>query len=78
MDILNVDLALSNDMKKWKRAKKNKRKSTKMKEEEGEPGFHFIAYVPIDGVVWKLDGLRLQPDNLGNLLLLTFFRNFLF
>lgn len=73
MDVLNADLALVNEMKKVERAKKNTKKSTRKakEEEEDEAGFHFLAYVPINGVVWKLDGLQRQPDNLGNLLTLT-------
>lgn len=68
MDILNEDLSLVNDMKKVERAKNTKKKNTrKVKEEEDELGFHFLAYVPINGAVWKLDGLQRQPDNLGNL-----------
>jgi ubiquitin carboxyl-terminal hydrolase L5 len=73
MDILNADLALSNEANKWARSRNfKKRKSstrknqanTKKKDEE-EPGFHFIAYVPIDGIVWRLDGMQRQPLNLG-------------
>lgn len=67
MDILNEDLSLINDMKKREKAKNTKRKSTrKIKDDEDELGFHFLAYVPINGAVWKLDGLQRQPDNLGN------------
>ena len=67
MDILNADLVLFRDMEKWGKAKKYRRKRVvkRQKDDENEPGFHFIAYVPIDGAVWKLDGLQRQPDNLG-------------
>ena len=73
MDMLNADLALSNEVDKWKRAKNAKKRKggtrksqakTKKKEEE-ETGFHFIAYVPINGVVWRLDGMQRQPVHLG-------------
>lgn len=37
----------------------------KKKQDDGESGFHFIAYVPINGHVWKLDGLRRHPVNIG-------------
>lgn len=30
-----------------------------------EEGFHFIAYMPIQGHVWKLDGLDRHPQDLG-------------
>jgi hypothetical protein len=68
--MLNADLALYEDLQKWERSRKIKRKrpAKKKKADENEPGFHFIAYVPIDGAVWKLDGLRRQPENLGILL----------
>lgn len=32
---------------------------------DDEEGFHFIAYVPIEGHVWKLDGLDSLPQDLG-------------
>jgi ubiquitin carboxyl-terminal hydrolase L5 len=68
MDILNADLSLLNEVEKSRQAKKKpKKKGTKgkPKKDEEEPGFHFIAYVPINGVVWRLDGLQRQPVNLG-------------
>jgi ubiquitin carboxyl-terminal hydrolase L5 len=68
MDILNADLSLLNEVEKSRQAKKKpKKKGTKSKpkKDEEEPGFHFIAYVPINGVVWRLDGLQRQPVNLG-------------
>lgn len=72
--MLNADLALSNEADKWKQAQNaRKRKSPKKssakkrKRDEDEPGFHFIAYVPINGVVWRLDGMQRQPVNLGEL-----------
>lgn len=68
--MLDADLALYNDMQKWERAKRYKRKRVankkKVNNDDNEPGFHFIAYVPVNGVVWKLDGLQRQPHNLGN------------
>lgn len=30
-----------------------------------EFGFHFIAYVPANGFVWELDGMRTNPRNVG-------------
>ncbi|MCJ1429256.1 hypothetical protein MMC29_007169 [Sticta canariensis] len=61
MDILNGDLQLKNDAK----AKKRGGKSTNSAEDESVAGFHFIAFVPINGRVWKLDGLERQPQNSG-------------
>lgn len=74
MDVLNTDLSLQNDYEKWVKANKNPKKkvakkkaSKKKKKEEDEAGYHFVAYVPINGSVWRLDGLQRQPVNLGTL-----------
>jgi len=61
MDMLNADLALCNEAS----TKMGKARGKKKKKEEEEPGFHFIAFVPIQGSVWKLDGLDRQPMKLG-------------
>ncbi|KAH8661355.1 hypothetical protein BGZ60DRAFT_530311 [Tricladium varicosporioides] len=70
MDILNADLGLQNDFEKAERAKKNskRRKTTKnkLKKDDEDSGFHFVAYVPIDGIVWRLDGLQRLPVSLGS------------
>ncbi|RAL61924.1 hypothetical protein DID88_002413 [Monilinia fructigena] len=66
MDILNADLALSNEVSAWKKRRKIKKKPGRNKaKSDEEPGFHFIAFVPIEGVVWRLDGLQRQPENLA-------------
>lgn len=59
--MLNLDLQLKND------ATAKKSKSSKKNEvaDESEAGFHFIAFVPALGRVWKFDGLERQPQNLG-------------
>ena len=77
MDVLNADLALQGEYEKWMKANKtprrkvNKKKSSKKKKkkDEDEAGYHFVAYVPVDGSVWRLDGLQKQPVNLGKILL---------
>ncbi len=73
MDILNADLALQSEFDKWKKSKNNKKRkllkggsAKKRKKSKDEPGYHFIAYVPINNVVWRLDGLQRQPINIGN------------
>ena len=66
--MLNADLALSHDAS----AKKSRKKADSLKnieEDQDQAGFHFIAFVPIQGCVWKLDGLERQPMNLGMRLL---------
>ena len=59
MDMLNADLLLKNEAT----AKKGKKRAAD--EDESEGGFHFIAFMPIDDQLWKLDGLERQPMCLG-------------
>ena len=58
--MLNADLYLKNEAE----SKRAKSKQGKV-EGEDESGFHFIAFVPIQDQVWKLDGLERQPQILG-------------
>lgn len=60
MDMLNSDLHMKNEVTAKKQSKK-----TRPGGNEDDAGFHFIAYVPVDDSVWKLDGLERQPQNLG-------------
>ncbi|KAI1625493.1 ubiquitin carboxyl-terminal hydrolase L5 [Exophiala viscosa] len=77
IDKLNIDLRLKQEFaaaEKEKKAKaaqskrprKKNKKQTKQYEED-ENGFHFVAYVPVDGCVWKMDGLEQLPRKLGAL-----------
>ena len=50
---------------KKKGRKGDKKKKKKQDEEEEENGFHFIAYVPAAGAVWKMDGMERLPRKLG-------------
>ena len=59
--MLSADLYLKNQAED-KNAKSKQRKAGGS---EDESGFHFIAFVPIEGKVWKLDGLERQPQILG-------------
>ncbi|KFY26137.1 hypothetical protein V491_01456 [Pseudogymnoascus sp. VKM F-3775] len=61
MDMLNSDLFLSNDVT----SKAKLPGKTGKNDEQEEAGFHFISLVPIDGKLWKLDGLERQPMKLG-------------
>ncbi|KAJ9611605.1 hypothetical protein H2200_004789 [Cladophialophora chaetospira] len=72
-DKMNVDLRLKQDFElaeKKKKAAKLKRPRKKRKEDddsfEDESGFHFVAYVPANGVVWRMDGLERFPRKLGS------------
>ncbi|KAL8711118.1 MAG: hypothetical protein Q9220_004499 [cf. Caloplaca sp. 1 TL-2023] len=58
MDMLNADLQMKNDAS-------SRRNSRAKGSNEDDAGFHFIAFVPVQGKVWKLDGLERQPQNLG-------------
>ncbi|KKK15638.1 hypothetical protein P175DRAFT_0512655 [Aspergillus ochraceoroseus IBT 24754] len=62
MDILNSDLQLKYEATS-KRKGSNKRGN---EENEADAGFHFIAFVPALGKVWKFDGLERQPQALGD------------
>jgi ubiquitin carboxyl-terminal hydrolase L5 len=61
MDVLNIDLQLKSEATR----KKSKAKQNISAYDESEAGFHFIAFVPAKGRVWKFDGLERQPQSLG-------------
>jgi ubiquitin carboxyl-terminal hydrolase L5 len=48
-----------------KRTKRAPAKKTKRTRRSADSGYHFIAYVPVNGFVWELDGLRARPAKLG-------------
>ena len=72
---MNADWAVQNDHERWIKANKKpkkkpaaKKKGSKKKlKKNEEAAYHFIAYVPVNGEVWKLDGLQRQPAKLGRL-----------
>lgn len=70
MDHLNADLFLENQVsdasskkKKQVVSRKNSRQRKTNKSEDY--GFHFVAYVPAEGYVWELDGLKSAPQKIG-------------
>ncbi|ETI25273.1 hypothetical protein G647_04648 [Cladophialophora carrionii CBS 160.54] len=72
-DKMNVDLRLKQDftlVERRRRAASSKRPRKKRKENEeafeDESGFHFVAYVPAGGDVWRMDGLERLPRKLGS------------
>lgn len=72
MDILNADLALLNEVEAWNLAQKLPKRKVVIKPRpkkrvDEDSGFHFVAYVPIDGAVWRLDGLQRAPAKIGKL-----------
>ncbi|KAM3083382.1 hypothetical protein ACMFMG_004034 [Clarireedia jacksonii] len=66
MDILNADLSLSNDIEAKKKRKRGKRAPKSRSRQNEDMSFHFIAFVPVRDVVWRLDGMQRQPVNLGS------------
>ncbi|KAK5790500.1 hypothetical protein VI817_007787 [Penicillium citrinum] len=58
MDILNSDLHLKEEAKSKKRSKAQD-------SDDEDATFHFIAFLPAMGQVWKLDGLERQPQAIG-------------
>ena len=46
-------------------SKRSRPAKNKHAEDEINAGFHFIAFVPALGKVWKFDGLERQPQALG-------------
>ncbi|ODM18330.1 hypothetical protein SI65_06201 [Aspergillus cristatus] len=61
MDLRNADLQLKNEATSRRRTKSTR-------DDEADAGFHFIAFVPAMGKVWKFDGLERQPQSIGDCL----------
>jgi ubiquitin carboxyl-terminal hydrolase L5 len=59
MDMLSADMQLSCNSTLPKRGK-----SANAHLDDTHVSFHFIAFVPIEGQIWKLDGLERQPQKL--------------
>ena len=51
--------------KKTKGSSKGRGRPRKKGPQE-QVAYHFIAYVPLEGKVWQLDGLQCYPTCLGN------------
>ena len=71
--MLNANLCLQQENAKYVNAQAQRSSTKKVavkprnprKKTETEDGFHYIAYVPVDGFVWRFDGLLQQPTNIG-------------
>lgn len=60
--MLNSDLQLKNEA-----ASRRSRQTKHGRDDyETDAGFHFIAFVPAMGKVWKFDGLERQPQAIGD------------
>ena len=69
--MMNVDMRLKEEAtaaarKKAAKPKKHRKRKKDVDEEDGN-GFHFIAYVPVCGQVWRMDGMEANPQSLGSL-----------
>ncbi|KAI8627587.1 cysteine proteinase [Xylariaceae sp. FL1651] len=68
-DLVSEDLLLDNKFEaaaKRRKAFTKKKKSLKPRRRVYEEGtYHYIAFVPVDGQVWELDGLETKPLCLG-------------
>ncbi|KAI1130146.1 cysteine proteinase [Nemania abortiva] len=69
-DLLSEDLLLDNKYetacKKSKAPVKKRKKTSGSSKRNYDPGtYHYIAFVPVDGQVWELDGLEIKPLCLG-------------
>ncbi|OGE54432.1 hypothetical protein PENARI_c006G11174 [Penicillium arizonense] len=60
MDILNSDLQL-----KIEATAKKHRSKDQDDDDHDDATFHFIAFMPVMGQLWKFDGLERQPQALG-------------
>lgn len=59
MDILSSDLQLQLE------SKTRKKFAQGQDEDNDDSSFHFIAFMPVMGQVWKFDGLERQPQSIG-------------
>ncbi|KAI0150584.1 cysteine proteinase [Xylariaceae sp. FL1272] len=75
VDLLSEDLLLDNKHeaanKRRRTSSATKKKTTKnskprRKSDSDDNAFHYIAFVPVDGEVWELDGLETKPLRIGS------------
>ncbi|KAI0190732.1 ubiquitin carboxyl-terminal hydrolase [Xylaria flabelliformis] len=69
-DLLSEDLLLDNKLESASKrraapAKKRQKTSNSSKRNNEPSAYHYIAFVPVDGQVWELDGLESLPLCLG-------------
>ncbi|KAI1735135.1 cysteine proteinase [Xylaria scruposa] len=69
-DLLSEDLLLDNKLESASKRRtvpaKKKQKTSNSSKRNNEPSaYHYIAFVPVDGQVWELDGLESLPLCLG-------------
>lgn len=73
---MSVDVSLKEDVLKHERKqneslvpkeKRRKRRKLTRDIDNDENGFHFIAYAPALGAVWKMDGMETSPRKIGDI-----------
>ncbi|KAI1478519.1 cysteine proteinase [Daldinia eschscholtzii] len=68
IDLLSEDLCLDNKYEESIQVKKRrtqKRSNRAPRQKRAETNYHYIAYVPVNGQVWELDGFQTKPLCLG-------------
>jgi ubiquitin carboxyl-terminal hydrolase L5 len=66
IDMCNADLLeLDEYNKRNKKPKKVTNKKSKKWQVDPLASFHFVAYLPIENEIWRLDGLDEQPQKMG-------------
>lgn len=71
MDMLTADLQMKNDLADSRKRKREAQDEDEDEDEEAEDededeaAFHFIAFLPVDGTIWELDGLERYPHKVG-------------
>jgi ubiquitin carboxyl-terminal hydrolase L5 len=60
-DMLNADLILARETKR----KQMRGKGMSASDDSNELSFHFVAFVPVNGILWMMDGMDRQPQNMG-------------
>jgi len=71
MDLVSEDLLLDNKLEAAEEdyRVRSRNKASRLprirKRTATEQSFHYIAYVPVNGRVWELDGFEVQPRLLG-------------
>ncbi|KAI0474981.1 ubiquitin carboxyl-terminal hydrolase [Xylariaceae sp. FL0804] len=70
LDLLSEDLLLDNKFdaaqkRKSGKGKKSQQKNPSKRHKMEQEAYHYIAYVPVDGQVWELDGFDKHPRCVG-------------
>ncbi|KAI0157077.1 cysteine proteinase [Hypoxylon sp. FL1284] len=70
IDLIAEDLTLDNKYEDAQTTEKTQKKGGKVnrkrkKKKSADSNYHYIAYVPVSGQVWELDGLNSKPRCLG-------------